>query len=127
MAKTDISGMSYAELSELETKLASLKAEKQNAERAALKQRLTTIAKEAGFDIHDLFGRGRGGKGGKVAPKYRDPKNPANTWTGPWAHAPLACRRDQRQQGQARRFDQIDDLAASLRNCPGGARVDLVS
>ena len=82
MAKTDISGMSYAELAELETKLASLKAEKQNAERAALKQRLTTIAKAAGFDIHDLFGRARGGKGGKVAPKYRDPKNPANTWTG---------------------------------------------
>ena len=82
MAKTDINGMSYAELAELETKLASLKAEKQNAERAALKERLTAIAKAAGFDIHDLFGRARGGKGGKVAPKYRDPKNPANTWTG---------------------------------------------
>jgi DNA-binding protein H-NS len=82
MAKTDISGMSYAELAELETKLASLKAEKQSQERAAIKEKLTTIAKEAGFDVHDLFGRGRGGKGGKVAPKYRDPKNPANTWTG---------------------------------------------
>ena len=38
MAKTDITGMSYAELSELETRLASLKSEKQDAERAALKQ-----------------------------------------------------------------------------------------
>jgi DNA-binding protein H-NS len=82
MAKPDISGMSYAELTELEGKLASLKAEKQNQERAALKEKLTAVAKDAGFDIHDLFGRGRGGKGGKVAPKYRDPKNPANTWTG---------------------------------------------
>lgn len=82
MAKPDISGMSYAELTELEGKLASLKAEKQSQERAALKEKLTAIAKDAGFDIYDLFGRGRGGKGGKVAPKYRDPKNPANTWTG---------------------------------------------
>jgi DNA-binding protein H-NS len=82
MAKTDINGMSYAELTELESKLASLKAQKQTEERAAVKARLTAIAKEAGFDIHDLFGRGRGGRGGKVAPKYRDPKNPANTWTG---------------------------------------------
>jgi hypothetical protein len=46
-------------------------------------ERLTAMAKDAGFDIHELFGRGRGpAKGGKVAAKYRDPKNPANTWTG---------------------------------------------
>jgi DNA-binding protein H-NS len=82
MAKADLNGMSYAELAELETRLASLKAEKQVQERAALKDKLTAMAKAAGFDIHDLFGRGRGGKGGKVAPKFRDPKNPANTWTG---------------------------------------------
>ena len=82
MAKTDINRMSYAELTELETRLASLKAEKQSQERAAIKERLTAVAKQAGFDIHDLFGRGRGGKGGKVAPKYRNPKNPAETWTG---------------------------------------------
>ena len=82
MAKTDVNGMSYAELIELETKLASLKVEKQSQERASIKEKLTAMAKQAGFDIHDLFGRGRGGKGGKVAPKYRNPKNPAETWTG---------------------------------------------
>jgi DNA-binding protein H-NS len=83
MAKTDINGMSYAELIELEGKLTSLKAEKQANERAEIKAKLTTMAKEAGFDIHDLFGRGRGtAKGSKVAPKYRNPKNPSETWTG---------------------------------------------
>jgi DNA-binding protein H-NS len=40
------------------------------------------MAKDAGFDIHELFGRGRGGSRGKVAVKYRDPSNSANTWTG---------------------------------------------
>jgi DNA-binding protein H-NS len=39
------------------------------------------MVKEAGFDIYDLFGRGRKGKG-SVAPKYRDPKIAENTWTG---------------------------------------------
>ena len=82
MAKPDLNGMSYAELAELESKLAGLKAQKQSEERATIKAKLIAVAKEAGFDIHDLFGRGRGGKGGKVAPKYRDPKNPTNTWTG---------------------------------------------
>jgi DNA-binding protein H-NS len=39
------------------------------------------MVKEAGFDINELFGRGRKGKG-SVTAKYRDPNNPANTWTG---------------------------------------------
>ena len=76
--------MSYAELAKMESDIARLKSSKQAEERTALKERLTTEAKKHGFDIHELFGggRGRGGKGGKVAVKYRDPSNPANTWTG---------------------------------------------
>ena len=77
-----IEKMSYAELSDVETQIARLKVEKQNAERNGLGQRLSDMAKEHGFDIHDLFGKGvRRGKG-TVAIKYRDPKNPENTWTG---------------------------------------------
>src|SRR5262245_33595093 len=84
MAKTDINGMTYAELSALEGKLASLKAQKQVQERAAIKEKLTAMAKEAGFHSPDLIVRRRGvaGKGGQVAPKYRERKDPANTWTG---------------------------------------------
>lgn len=74
--------MSYAELAEAETQIARLKIEKQNAERAEVRQKLIDIAKEAGFEISDLFSKGgRKGKG-TVAVKYRDPKNPENTWTG---------------------------------------------
>jgi DNA-binding protein H-NS len=55
---------------------------KQNAERMELRQKLIDEAKKNAFDIHELFGRGgRRGKG-TVAVKYRDPKNPTNTWTG---------------------------------------------
>jgi DNA-binding protein H-NS len=82
MARTNgLEKMSYAELSEMEAQIERLKIEKQNAERNALRQRLIDMAKEHGFEITELFGKGRKGKG-TVAPKYRDSKNPENTWTG---------------------------------------------
>jgi len=80
MAKINgLEKMSYAELADMEAQIDRLKSEKQNAERSALRQRLVDLAKEHGFDIHDLFGKGRKGT---VAVKFRDPKNPENTWTG---------------------------------------------
>jgi hypothetical protein len=39
------------------------------------------MVKEHGFEIQDLFGKARNGKG-IVAVKYRDPQNAENTWTG---------------------------------------------
>ena len=71
--------MSVAQLSAMQTRIERLKIEKQSSERDAVRKRLTDMAKEHGFDIRDLFGKGRKGK---VAVKYRDPKNPDNTWTG---------------------------------------------
>ena len=80
MAKINgLDKMSYAELADMESRIERLKGEKQRTERSVLRQRLVDIAKEHGFDIHDLFGKGRKGT---VAVKYRDPKNAANTWTG---------------------------------------------
>lgn len=73
--------LSYSELTNLKTEIARLKTGKQASERAALKEKLTQIAKDAGFEINELFGKARKGKG-SVAVKYRDPKNPENTWTG---------------------------------------------
>jgi DNA-binding protein H-NS len=83
MARTSnsLDGMSYAELAQMQTRIERLKIEKQNAERAVLRQRVLAMVKEHGFEISELFGRGRKGKG-SVAVKYRDPQNPENTWTG---------------------------------------------
>lgn len=78
----ELDKLSFAELSDMETRIARLKAEKQNAERAELRQKVIDMVKARGFDINELFGKSRGSSGGKVAPKYRDPKNPENTWTG---------------------------------------------
>jgi len=82
MARTkNLENMSTRELAAMETRIAQLKAEKSSAERAAVREQMIKIAKDAGFDIYELFGSGRvGGKRGKVAVKYRD--GAGNTWTG---------------------------------------------
>jgi DNA-binding protein H-NS len=73
--------MSYAELAQMQARIERLKIEKQNAERTKLRQRILAMVKEHGFEIQELFGKARNRKG-SVAVKYRDPKNPENTWTG---------------------------------------------
>jgi DNA-binding protein H-NS len=77
----NIENMSYAELAAMQVRIERAKAERQNAERAALRQKMNAMAKEHGFELQELFGARRKGKG-SVAVKYRDPNNPANTWTG---------------------------------------------
>jgi len=83
MARTSngIDGLSYRELAQMEARIARLKVEKANDERDALRQRIVAMVKEAGFQMSDLFGKGRKGNGA-VAVKFRDPQNPENTWTG---------------------------------------------
>jgi DNA-binding protein H-NS len=80
-AGNSLDSMSFAELAQMEARIERLKIEKQNSERNELRQRIIAMAKEHGFEISDLFGKGRNGKG-SVAVKYRDPHNPENTWTG---------------------------------------------
>ena len=77
----NLENMSYAELAKMQADIERMKVEKQNAERDALRAKVTALAKQHGFDIHELFGKGRKA-GGKVAIKYRDPNNASNTWTG---------------------------------------------
>jgi DNA-binding protein H-NS len=55
--------------------------EKESAERTALRQKMADMAKDHGLSLDEVLGKARKGKG-SVAPKYRDPKNPSNTWTG---------------------------------------------
>ena len=80
MARSNnIENMSFAELAAMQARIERAKIEKQGAERTALREKLTAMAKEAGFDIRELF-NGHSGKRGKVAVKYRD--KAGNTWTG---------------------------------------------
>jgi DNA-binding protein H-NS len=77
-----LENMSFAELSKMQGDIERMKMEKQNAERAVVREEIFALAKQHGFDIHELFGHKVDGKGtrGKVAVKYRD--GAGNTWTG---------------------------------------------
>ena len=56
--------------------------EKQGSERAALRQKMADMAKDHGLSLDEVLGKSRRRGKGSVAVKYRDPKNPENTWTG---------------------------------------------
>jgi DNA-binding protein H-NS len=64
-----------------------------------VRKKLAQLAKNEGYSLDELFGAGAAGSAGtrttrgtatkktrksigKVPPKYRDPSNPENTWTG---------------------------------------------
>jgi DNA-binding protein H-NS len=49
-------------------------------ERSELKQKIASLAENAGFSVGELFG-GRG-RGKSVAVKYMNPDNRTETWTG---------------------------------------------
>ena len=61
---------------------------------AQVRKKLAAMAKAEGYSIAELFGRARASapskagarrsaaKGAKVAPKYRNPANAKETWTG---------------------------------------------
>jgi DNA-binding protein H-NS len=72
--KNSLDKMSYSELATLRTQIDGMMVEKQAAERTALRQKLSDMAKEYGLSLDEVLG--------SVAIKYRDPKNPDNTWTG---------------------------------------------
>jgi DNA-binding protein H-NS len=78
-----LENMRYSELSALRTRIDDLMLEKQNSEMAGLREKMSELAKEHGLSIDELFGKdGRRKGNGSVPPKYRDPKNAANVWSG---------------------------------------------
>jgi DNA-binding protein H-NS len=81
MRESQLEKMSLKELLALEAKIKSAIDEKRVSERADVRAAMEELARKSGFSAAELFG-GRQGKGSKVAPKYRNPKDPSQTWTG---------------------------------------------
>ena len=79
MANNSLEKLSAKELTTLDNRLAKLIAAKSATERAEVRRKAEAMVREAGLRVSDLFGQGRKGK---VAIKYRNPKNPDETWTG---------------------------------------------
>jgi DNA-binding protein H-NS len=93
MATINVDKMSLKDLLELEARVKRAITNAKERERSDLKQKIASLAENAGFTVSELFGSGR--KGSKVAIKYRNKDNPAETWTGrgrqpKWLAAKLA-------------------------------------
>ena len=98
----DLNGLSAKEL---DTLIANAKKRRTTLSKrkpiAEVRRKLTALARAEGYSVAELFGGGgaaapakkgtsprpvrkstKGYKLGKVAPKYRNPQNPADTWAG---------------------------------------------
>lgn len=80
---TGLDKMSYKDLVNLKERVSAAIVARQAAEKVELKRKVEEMMHQSGFDVSELFG-GRGGRksGGKVAAKYRNPKDHSQTWTG---------------------------------------------
>jgi DNA-binding protein H-NS len=73
--------MSLKELTTLHARVQAAIDEKRVTARHQMRAKMERMARASGFSVVELFG-GRTGRGRTVAPKYRNPKNPSQTWTG---------------------------------------------
>src|SRR3546814_1868212 len=92
----DLNGLSAKELDSLITKAKARKTTlKKRKPVATVRSKLRQLAEAEGYTIAELFGgratksaaaprkaAKKGRKLGKIAPKYRNPANPKETWTG---------------------------------------------
>lgn len=80
MARVNVDKMSLKQLIELESRLQNAIPAARERERAKIKQEMAALAGKHGFSLRDLVGRR--GKGKLSAPKYANPDDPSQTWTG---------------------------------------------
>lgn len=81
MARFNLAKMSLKDMLALQEQLEQAIRDARERERAALKDELVALAAERGFSLSDVVGNVRA-KGSKGAVKYRNPDNPAETWSG---------------------------------------------
>ena len=82
MKASELAQMSLKDLRALRDRVDVAIAEREKSDRADVKAKLADMAAKAGFSVGELFGSGRGGKRGAAEVKYRNPKDPTQTWTG---------------------------------------------
>lgn len=81
----DVTKLNRKQLSALRNKLDSREEEMNKKALADLRARITAMVKEEGFTMDEVMGRRskRAGKRtGKVPPKYQNPADPEQTWSG---------------------------------------------
>lgn len=93
----DINNLNQKQLADLIVRATSRQEQIDKEKVVKLRQKVVDMVKAEGYTVEELFGtRGRKTRrtGAKVPPKYRNPADPAQTWSGRgkrpnWFHAAL--------------------------------------
>lgn len=93
--KIDLDGLDLKELKDLRNQVDKAIQNYNERRKAAALAELEETAKKMGFSLAELTAMSGGKKRKAVAPKYANPANPAETWTGRgrrprWVEAALA-------------------------------------
>jgi len=92
----NIRNLSHAQLTDLIQRAKARQDELAREKATKLRAKISAMVKAEGFAIEDVFAGARRGVRRKVAPKYRNPIDPSQTWTGRgkrprWYSAALAA------------------------------------
>lgn len=82
----DIKSLNHNQLNDLITKAQARQSELRKEKVSKLREKIHALIKAEGYSFEDIFGGARAGKprrsGGTVAPKYRNPADPEQMWSG---------------------------------------------
>ena len=80
-----IRNLNHSQLTDLIQRARARQEELAREKATKLREKIDAMVRAEGFAIEDVFGGGAGRRGGvrrKVKPKYRNPTDPMQTWTG---------------------------------------------
>jgi DNA-binding protein H-NS len=81
----DIKNLNHNQLNDLISKAQERQTELRKEKVVKLREKIHSMIKAEGYSFDDIFGSSRGKarrSTGTVAPKYRNPGNPEQTWSG---------------------------------------------
>jgi DNA-binding protein H-NS len=86
MSKVDLAGYTLSELKGLQHDIERTIKERQQQEVQKAREQILAIAKQAGVSVEELLGnaekKAKTGSSQKVQPKYQNPTDISQTWTG---------------------------------------------
>ena len=80
--EVDLNSMSLKELKDLQNQVSRAVSSYEDRRKREAIAELEETAKRLGFNLSDLAGASAGRKRGSAPPKYANPNDPSQTWTG---------------------------------------------
>lgn len=78
----NLEGLSLPELIQLQKELDTLIKDTQKTERVSLRKQMEELAQQSGFTFDEVISGPKVTKKSKVKPKYENPQDTEQTWTG---------------------------------------------